>query len=216
MFRFCFLILLICYAPIASADVSGTVRVIDGDTFDVGGVRVRLHGLDAPEQAQECETDQGTSFACGAWVTTTVAGLYDGRQAFCAQVDRDRYGRVVGRCQIGGEDVGARIVGDGLAFAYRKYSLVYDLDEKSAAVNDRGLHAYRVQSPAQFRATRTKGRLPPDGACRIKGDISQSGRIFHVPGQADYTRTGINLAKGERWFCSEAEARAAGWRKARR
>ena len=54
--------------------------------------------------------------------------------------------------------------------------------------------------------------------CRIKGNIStQSGeRIYHVPGGQYYGRTGITTSKGERWFCSEAEARAAGWRRSRR
>jgi endonuclease YncB( thermonuclease family) len=53
---------------------------------------------------------------------------------------------------------------------------------------------------------------PPPGACHIKGNISDSGRIYHVPGSPAYERTKIDEAKGERWFCSEAEARAAGWR----
>ncbi|WP_292223627.1 hypothetical protein [Mesorhizobium sp.] len=53
--------------------------------------------------------------------------------------------------------------------------------------------------------------------CSIKGNISAKGeRIYHVPGQKFYADTKIAEAKGERWFCSEADARAAGWRKARR
>jgi endonuclease YncB( thermonuclease family) len=53
---------------------------------------------------------------------------------------------------------------------------------------------------------------PSAGNCLIKGNISESGRIYHVPGSEWYERTQINPAKGERWFCSEAEAKAAGWR----
>ncbi len=53
--------------------------------------------------------------------------------------------------------------------------------------------------------------------CRIKGNISRKGeRIYHMPGGEWYDRTKIDPAKGERWFCSEAEAEAAGWRKALR
>lgn len=52
----------------------------------------------------------------------------------------------------------------------------------------------------------------PLGACRIKGNISDSGRIYHVPGSAWYDRTKIVTARGERWFCSEKDALAAGWR----
>lgn len=52
----------------------------------------------------------------------------------------------------------------------------------------------------------------PAATCRIKGNISESGRIYHVPGSEWYDRTQINTSRGERWFCSEAEAKAAGWR----
>lgn len=53
--------------------------------------------------------------------------------------------------------------------------------------------------------------------CRIKGNISidKGERIFHVPGQRYYEATKIDMRYGERWFCSEAEARSAGWRKAK-
>ncbi len=57
-----------------------------------------------------------------------------------------------------------------------------------------------------------------DPACNIKGNISINSRakIYHVPGQENYEDTKISPQYGERWFCSEAEARAAGWRKAGR
>jgi len=57
-----------------------------------------------------------------------------------------------------------------------------------------------------------------DASCTIKGNVSiNSGeRIYHVPGQEFYDATKISHRHGERWFCSEAEAQAAGWRKARR
>jgi hypothetical protein len=57
---------------------------------------------------------------------------------------------------------------------------------------------------------------PPLFGCGVKGNISVTGeRIYHTPGQEYYSQTRINLLKGEKWFCSEASARAAGWRKAR-
>jgi hypothetical protein len=54
--------------------------------------------------------------------------------------------------------------------------------------------------------------------CTIKGNISidTGERIYHVPGQKYYDATRISPQYGERWFCSEAEARQAGWRKVRR
>ena len=216
MLRFFYILVVLLGAAPVAADVTGTVRVIDGDTFDVTENRVRIFGIDAPESKQTCETEQGTTWACGAWVSAEVSALYDGKRAICREEDRDRYDRIVARCEIAGRDVGQELVSRGLAFAYRKYSMRYDLDEKGAAVNDRGLHSSRVQRPAQYRATQAKGRIPPDRNCAIKGNITKSGHIYHMPGQRDYERTGINEAKGERWFCSQLQARLAGWRKARR
>lgn len=66
------------------------------------------------------------------------------------------------------------------------------------------------------------GPLPEDTAssgvghppgCDIKGNINSKGdRIYHLPGRSSYASTRINPDSGERWFCSEDEARAAGWR----
>ncbi|MEP4197571.1 MAG: thermonuclease family protein [Aliishimia sp.] len=206
----------LCAASSAAADVTGRIDVVDGDTFHVGGVTVRLHGIDAPEKDQTCKGPDGNTWACGAWVTEQVRGAYQGKRTRCKEETVDRYGRSVARCFVRGADVGQRLVQDGIAMAYREYSMAYDLDEKTAAVMGRGLHSSQMQSPAAFRKSRIKGRDAPTQNCAIKGNISKSGRIFHVPGQDHYDRTGINLARGERWFCSVSEAKAAGWRAAKR
>lgn len=53
----------------------------------------------------------------------------------------------------------------------------------------------------------------PPGDCAIKGNINREGeRIYHIPGSRWYDRTRISLDRDERWFCSEEEARKAGWR----
>lgn len=199
----------------ACADVSGTVRVIDGDTLDVGATRVRLHGIDAPEGRQTCTRDDGADWACGRWATRYVRQRYEGKQASCIPLDRDRYGRVVATCSVAGEDLGRTLVANGVAFAYRKYSMAYDLEEKQANIARLGVWAGSAQRPEAFRDT-ALAPPPADQACVIKGNITQNGRIYHLPGQEHYNRTRISTVKGERWFCSEAEARAAGWRKAGR
>lgn len=201
----------------AGPDVIGPVAVVDGDTLRVAGQTIRLHGIDAPEQRQACKTEQGIAWDCGAFVTGQVKTAFQGKTARCTPVTRDRYGRVVAKCYVDERDVGRWLVQEGLAFAYRKYAMDYDLDEKRAAIADRGLHGSHVQSPAQFRKTRAKGRFPLDPACRIKGNISGRGeRIYHVPGQEHYEVTGIRTDRGERWFCTQDEARTAGWRAAKR
>ena len=216
MLRICSVLVLLCLPVVAAAEIRGPVIVIDADTIDVSGTRVRLYAIDAPELDQSCETELGTAFDCGAWATAQVRARFEGRRAICTPRDTDRYGRVVATCTVDAQDVGREIVAEGWAFAYRRYGMDYDLEEKAAYVADRGLHGMRVQSPAWFRKTRAKGRIPPDPACRIKGNVSRSGRIYHVPGQEFYEQTGIVETRGERWFCSAAEAEAAGWRPARR
>lgn len=201
----------------AVADVTGVVHVIDGDTFDVGGMRVRLHGIDAPEVDQTCTSDSRGEWACGAFVRDEIRARYQGAQATCDQIDTDRYGRVIAKCFVQGRDVGEAIVSDGLAEAYRRYSMDYDLAEKAAQVTQTGLWASEMQSPAAYRAAQ-RNVAPVDpavGDCFIKGNISNSGRIYHMPHNQYYQNTRINEANGERWFCSETEAQAAGWRAAR-
>src|SRR6056297_1761545 len=222
MLRISLLIVLSLF-PVASTaqGFGGPVRVVDGDTLDVAGMRVRLHGIDAPELGQTCTNADGTRWDCGTWAADEVRRRIGGRTARCDTVDTDRYGRTVATCSVAAQDVGKMLVSEGLALAYRKYSMAYDLDEKRAVISGRGLHAHRFDRPAEHRRAireeRATETAAPDPDCAIKGNISRAGkRIHHLPGQADYDRTVIRLEQGERWFCSEAEARAAGWRRARR
>ena len=61
------------------------------------------------------------------------------------------------------------------------------------------------------------GWRAPGASCAIKGNIGEKGqRIYHVPGDSLYEKTAIDQTKGERWFCSEKDARAAGWRPSKR
>ncbi|MCP3971476.1 MAG: thermonuclease family protein [Rhodobacteraceae bacterium] len=194
---------------------AGTVRVVDGDTLDVGGTRVRLYGIDAPEIGQPCTAD-GESWDCGRWAQRRVRALYQGKRSTCDRVTTDVYGRVVARCRVGGQDIGAHLVAEGIAEAFRRYALDYVDEEKSAFVAARGIWRGEMQSPSDYRASSAApGSIAP-GACVIKGNISGSGRIYHMPGQRHYHNTRISPAKGERWFCSESDAVAAGWRRSRR
>ncbi|WP_310428025.1 hypothetical protein [Chamaesiphon sp. VAR_48_metabat_135_sub] len=58
--------------------------------------------------------------------------------------------------------------------------------------------------------------ISPKPGCNIKGNISWSNenKLYHLPGMKDYQITKIDLDKGERWFCTESEAIASGWKKA--
>lgn len=210
-----------------AADLSGPARVIDGDTLDVGATRVRLHGVDAPEAAQSCFAADG-GWPCGRRATQALAALVDGGVVACAERDRDRYGRVVAVCRRGGLDVNGWLVARGWAAAYRRYSHAYVDEESAARAARRGIWAGEFAMPWDWRRGKRVVRGAPErpaatvarerARCDIKGNVSYSGdrRLYHMPGDRDYESTRISPGRGERWFCSEAEARAAGWRRAGR
>lgn len=99
---------------------AGGARVIDGDTLGVAGSRVRLYGIDAPEAGQTCRRT-GRSWACGTDSEKALVSAITGREVRCEQQDRDRYGRVVGICWAGSENLNAWMVENGGAVAYRRH-----------------------------------------------------------------------------------------------
>ena len=216
------------------ADVAGRARVIDGDTIEVGSVRIRLFGVDAPESAQSC-LEGSRRWPCGEQATRALVGRIDGESVACEERDRDRYGRVVAVCRHRAQDVNAWLVREGWALAYRRYSTAYVGEQADAKAAKRGVWRGEFVPPWDWRrgdrlksaslgdrvkATRDAPRVSARdrGGCNIKGNISHNSgkRIYHMPGDRDYERTRISTSRGERYFCSEAEARAAGWRRAGR
>ncbi|MEI4470029.1 thermonuclease family protein [Frigidibacter sp. MR17.24] len=203
-------------APAVAQVLTGRPQVHDGDTLRLGGERIRLFGIDAPELAQSCTNAEGRDWDCGGWSRHHLAALA-GREIRCEGIERDRYDRLVARCFRRGRDLGAQMVEDGAAFAYRAYALDYVDAEKRAAIAARGLWAGAAERPADWRAAQRAAApdpAPPQAGCAIKGNISGNGHLYHLPGMASYGATRIDTARGERWFCSEAQARAAGWRRA--
>ncbi|MGP3695736.1 thermonuclease family protein [Rhodobacter sp. NSM] len=195
-----------------AASLEGRVRVIDGDTLEIEGVRVRLFGIDAPERGQTCG-ERDRVWPCGDWATERLELLLDGAAVRCEGDERDRYGRLVATCEVEGEDVGAHMVRAGAALAYRRYSARYASEEARAESARLGVWSGPMKRPEEYR--HATPAAPRASACAIKGNISSNGRIYHVPGQADYDRTVVSKP-GERWFCSAAEAESAGFRPARR
>lgn len=213
--------------PAQAEILSGSARIIDGDTLAVAGERVRLDGIDAPESRQSC-TRNGRAWACGKAATQAMRKLVGRNPVHCEITGRDRYGRAIGTCFAAGRDLQRQLVREGLALAYRRYSTRYVEDEHAAREEGTGLWSGSFVEPWRWRNERKKRirsaprRQAPRSAssasraCLIKGNISSNGRIYHVPGGKHYARTRIDESRGERWFCSEAEARAAGWRRSRK
>ena len=130
----------------AAADISGHARVVDGDGLEIGGQRIRLHGVDAFETRQMCG-----AHACGRASADALRNLVGGRPVDCAEMDRDRYDRIVAVCHVGGEDLGAAQVRQGHAVAYTRYSQRYVMEERAARRENAGAWAYGFTPPEAWR-----------------------------------------------------------------
>jgi endonuclease YncB( thermonuclease family) len=223
------------------APIVGIARVQDGDTVRIGKHWIRLFGIDAPEQKQGCRDRHGVAYACGKRAKRALVSLIDNQSLRCWVNDIDRYQRAVAVCYLSdsssstrsssgradnasGESINARMVESGWALAYRHYSHDFVLAEERARQAGRGVWQGEFEKPWVWRHARAAAAkraaeaqrgatLPDSGQCRIKGNINSRGdRIYHLPGQSSYAQTRISPEKGERFFCTESEARAAGWR----
>lgn len=134
----------------AAAQTGGPAMVIDGDTLQVAGVRVRLWGIDAPESRQACEAD-GRNYACGARATGHLRTLVAGRSVSCEPRTRDRYGRTVALCRTDDSDLGAAMVRDGWALAFVRYAADYVAEEREARAARRGLWQGAFTVPWEWR-----------------------------------------------------------------
>jgi endonuclease YncB( thermonuclease family) len=215
-------------APLlAQAPVFGPGRAKDGDSLMVGDKEVRLFGIDAPELDQTCTKD-GMGWTCGRAAADKLAQFVTGRNVVCSAAGTDQFERTLGRCLVGSTDVNRAMVASGYAVAFRRYSSDYVSAEESAKVSKRGIWAGTFQMPNEYRhagdepipqrpKTREKAiasssgwQARASGNCNIKGNRNGKGQwIYHVPGMPYYDQT-----QPEELFCTEAEARAAGYRRA--
>ena len=133
--------------------INGVPRVVDGDTIDIAGERVRLKGIDTPERAQRCQGATGLPYLCGQTATKALENLIGGRSVLCeVESRRDRYGRAIGACHTpDGVDVAEWLVRNGLGLAYRKYSKRYVTSEETARSARRGMHAGSFVAPWDWR-----------------------------------------------------------------
>lgn len=205
--------------------IFGTAQAQDGDSLEINGVRIRLHGIDAPEFDQTCRKGQ-TEWACGAEAADNLSRLVTGREVRCTNLGKDQYDRILGRCTVNGMDVNSAVVERGHAMAFRKYSTDYVGAEERAKAAGRGIWAGSFEEPGKVRAgsgssinrraksgsrPRAQSSVLRTGGCVIKGNKSRRGDwIYHLPGMPYYNET-----RAEAMFCTEAEARAAGYRRSR-
>lgn len=217
-------LLLACTPASAAQTFSGYARSIDGDSLYVGETEVRLFGIDAPEWSQTC-TRGGKAWACGEAAANQLSKLVTGRKLTCDKIDTDEHGRAVARCSAGAVDVNRTMVVSGYATAYRHYSADYVPAEEQAKAAKLGIWAGTFKLPSDYRHAEQAAQKPKppqrsassnswqgraNANCNIKGNRGAHGWIYHLPGMPYYDQT-----RPEEIFCTEAEAQAAGYRRAR-
>ena len=93
--------------PIAFADdLAGQASVIDGDTLEIHGTRIRLWGIDAPESSQLCRGEDSLQYRCGAKAANELDALIAQRPVSCIPISLDQYRRTVAPCTVVGVDLG--------------------------------------------------------------------------------------------------------------
>ncbi len=173
------------------------VSVVDGDTFQLAdGRRVRLLGLDAPEHGR----------CMGEEATQKLRSLVMSEHVVLADSKQDTYGRVLANVFVGHAFINRIMVTEGFARSTH---------EKSPHVPD-GLTPEELSAKAAKLGIFSDAcrQTDPLSDCVIKGNIRSSEKTYHLPGCDNYDQTIIDTSYGDTWFCTEKEARAAGFVKA--
>lgn len=173
------------------------VSVADGDTVQLAdGRRVRLLGIDAPEHGR-CMGEEATEKLRSLVMNKHVA-LEDRKQ--------DIYGRVLANVFAGPALINSQMVVEGLARStHEKSSHAPDgftREEQSARAAKLGIFSDACRQ-------RDAGN-----GCVIKGNIKNGAKTYHLPGCLNYDQTIIDTSYGDQWFCTESEAKKAGFVKA--
>lgn len=127
--------------------VSGKARASDGDSLRLGDARIRLLGLDAPELAQDCDGADGRPWPCGRVARDRLAALLSAGAVQCRPEDTDQYGRLLAICTVGGSDLGAVMVTEGLAISFGRYWT----EEATARQRRAGIWAGGFDTPRDWR-----------------------------------------------------------------
>ncbi len=144
-------------APAPGAPIEGRAKIVDGDSLEIAGERIRLFGIDAPEGRQQCRDAKGADYACGREAARALTSLIGGRTVTCRMVTHDQYQRDVATCAVEGQDLGDAMVRSGHARDYPRHSRGrYAAAERDAREARRGLWAGEFENPGAWRKREMK------------------------------------------------------------
>ena len=134
-------------------ELAGRASIVDGDTLEIHGARIRLWGIDAPESTQLCRADDSQLYRCGAKPANDLDAFIAGRPVNCTALDQDQYRRTVASCSVNGIDLGEWLVRNGLALDWPQYSKGrYAAVQREAEQAGRGVWAGSYVEPWLYRA----------------------------------------------------------------
>jgi len=156
------LMLLLVSGSALADNFVGQASVVDGDTLEIHGMRIRLWGIDAPESSQLCRGEDSLQYRCGAQAANDLDTFIDRRPVNCLPLSLDPYGRAVATCSVGGTDLGEWLVRNGLALDWPQYSKGgYDGAQRDAERSGRGIWKGSYVEPWLYRGCiRANGRPP--------------------------------------------------------
>src|SRR6266478_6383513 len=152
----------LCASPAFADNLSGQASIIDGDTLEIHGTRIRLWGIDAPESSQFCRGADSLPYRCGAQAANDLDGFIAARPVSCVPLNLDPYGRTVATCSVRGADLGEWLVRNGLALDWPQYSKgKYGSAQREADRSGRGMWKGSYVEPWLYRGCiRANGRPP--------------------------------------------------------
>lgn len=162
MIRFLTILILLVLPGMARSDeLVGQASVIDGDTLEIHGTRIRLWGVDAPESSQLCRGEDSNLYRRGARAANDLDGFIVRRPVSCNPISEDQYGRTVAACAVGGTDLGEWLVHNGLVLDWPRYSKGrYGAAQRDADRSGRGIWAGSYVEPWLYRICVRSGGIP--------------------------------------------------------
>jgi endonuclease YncB( thermonuclease family) len=155
------LTLLSFWSPALAGDLTGQASIIDGDTLEIHGVRIRLWGIDAPESSQSCRDEDSSLYRCGAKAANDLDSFIARHPVNCMPMNLDQYGRTVATCSAGGADLGEWLVHNGLALDWPQFSKGrYEAAQHDANRAGRGLWKGSYVEPWLYRACIRANGIP--------------------------------------------------------
>lgn len=207
------------FVPFKASDppITGRAWAISGDALRVASTTVRLDGIEALEREQICARGDNRRWRCGVAAQPALSRLIGGRQVHCDPTGKDAAGVVRATCTIGSTDLAAALVKGGHVLAETGMMPRYRAEQSAAREAKAGLWsgANEPERPAVWRARMwEEARVKAPQGCPIKGKVAGrrgEAKTYHLPWSPTYMHLRVISARGERWFCSEDEARAAGF-----